>query len=192
MARSPGNKTPYDLFTAEQGEEIATLFGTSRIAANDVTLRPSLLGVEVKVREGVSPAETVSAGKCPPVHRHTSRTDGGDQSHPLVPKKHGAPGMGELCHETAARRAEQTPRAVRKAVLGTTKCTFGTTRCDRVPSRHSFSRIYSDKSPENVKKRTHRKDPRPSPRAEGGAGTSRTKPTGRPDATSASLPEPKS
>lgn len=44
-----GNKTPYDLFTAEQGEKSANLFGISRIAANDVTLKPSLLGIEVKV-----------------------------------------------------------------------------------------------------------------------------------------------
>lgn len=58
-----GNKTPYDLFTAEQGEEIANIFGISRIAANDVTLRPSLPGIEVKVRESVSPAETAPAGK---------------------------------------------------------------------------------------------------------------------------------
>ena len=49
-----GDKTPYDLFTAEQGVEIASLFGISRIAANDVTLKPSLLGIEVKVKESVS------------------------------------------------------------------------------------------------------------------------------------------
>ena len=49
-----GDKTPYDLFTAEQGEEIASLFGISRIAANDVTLKPSLLGIGVKVKESVS------------------------------------------------------------------------------------------------------------------------------------------
>lgn len=58
-----GNKTPYDLFTAEQGEEIASLFGISRMAANDVMPRPSLLGIEVKVKESVSPAETAPAGK---------------------------------------------------------------------------------------------------------------------------------
>ena len=58
-----GNKTPYDLFTAEQGEEIANLFGISRIAANDVTLKPSLLGIEVKVKESVSPSETAPAEK---------------------------------------------------------------------------------------------------------------------------------
>ena len=49
-----GNKTPYDSFTAEQGAEIASLFGMSRIAANEVTLKPSLLGIGVKVKESVS------------------------------------------------------------------------------------------------------------------------------------------
>ena len=63
VRRGLGNKTPYDLFTAEQGEEIASLFGISRMAANDVTPRPSLLGIEVKVKESVSPAETAPAGK---------------------------------------------------------------------------------------------------------------------------------
>lgn len=50
-----GDRTPYDLFTAEFGEDVAELFGIVRVAANDVTLKPSLLGVEVRVREGVSP-----------------------------------------------------------------------------------------------------------------------------------------
>ena len=54
VRRGLGDRTPYDLFTAEQGEQIASLFGMSRIAANDVTLKPSLLGIEVKVKEGVS------------------------------------------------------------------------------------------------------------------------------------------
>ena len=54
VRRGLGDRTPYDLFTAEQGEEIASLFGMSRIAANDVTLKPSLLGIEVKVKESVS------------------------------------------------------------------------------------------------------------------------------------------
>ena len=49
-----GDRTPYGLFTAEQGDEIASLFGMSRIAANDVILKPSLLGIEVKVKESVS------------------------------------------------------------------------------------------------------------------------------------------
>ena len=55
-----------------------------------------------------------------------------------------------LCPETASRRAEPTSRTAWEAVLGTTQCTFGTTQCDHVPSRHSFSRFYSDKSPKNV------------------------------------------
>ena len=63
VRRGLGNKTPYDLFAREYGEDVAALFGISRIAANDVTLKPSLLGIEVKVKEGVSPAETASAGK---------------------------------------------------------------------------------------------------------------------------------
>ena len=52
-----GDRTPYDLFTAEFGEDVAALFGIVRVAANDVTLKPSLLGIEVKVRESVSPTE---------------------------------------------------------------------------------------------------------------------------------------
>ena len=54
VRRGLGNKTPYDLFAREYGEDVAALFGISRIAANDVTLRPSLLGIEVKVKESVS------------------------------------------------------------------------------------------------------------------------------------------
>ena len=54
VRRGLGNKTPYDLFAREYGEDVAALFGISRIAANDVTLKPSLLGIEVKVRESVS------------------------------------------------------------------------------------------------------------------------------------------
>ena len=49
-----GDRTPYDLFAAEFGEDVAALFGISRMAANDVTPRPSLLGIEVKVKESVS------------------------------------------------------------------------------------------------------------------------------------------
>ena len=54
VRRGLGNKTPYDLFAREYGEDVAALFGISRIAANDVMLRPSLLGIEVKVKESVS------------------------------------------------------------------------------------------------------------------------------------------
>ena len=145
VRRGLGNKTPYDLFTAGQGEEIATPFGISRIAANDVTPRPSLLGVEVKAREGVSPAETVSAGKCPPVHRHTPRTGGGDRSHLLVPKRRGAPGAGgALPWNGPAAGGTDSPDGAGGG-FGRTRCTFGTTRCDHVPSRHRTSRIYLDK-----------------------------------------------
>ena len=58
-----GDKTPYDLFTAEFGEDVAALFGIVRVAANDVTLKPSLLGIEVKVKEDVSPKDENSPGK---------------------------------------------------------------------------------------------------------------------------------
>ena len=54
VRRGLGNKTPYDLFAREYGEDVAALFGISRMAANDVTPRPSLLGIEVKVKESVS------------------------------------------------------------------------------------------------------------------------------------------
>ena len=49
-----GDRTPYDLFAAEFGEDVAALFGIVRVAANDVTPRPSLPGIEVKVKESVS------------------------------------------------------------------------------------------------------------------------------------------
>ena len=52
-----GDRTPYDLFAAEFGEDVAALFGIVRVAANDVTPRPSLPGIEVKVKESVSPTE---------------------------------------------------------------------------------------------------------------------------------------
>ena len=63
VRRGLGNKTPYDLFTAEQGEEIANIFGISRVAANDVTPRPSLLGIEVKVKENVSRSDVETSAK---------------------------------------------------------------------------------------------------------------------------------
>ena len=49
-------QAPYDLFAGEFGKDAAALFGISRVAANDVTLRPFLLGVEVRDRESVSTA----------------------------------------------------------------------------------------------------------------------------------------
>ena len=45
-----GDRTPYDLFTEEFGEDVAALFGIVRFAANDFTLKPSLRGIEVKVK----------------------------------------------------------------------------------------------------------------------------------------------
>jgi hypothetical protein len=44
---------PYDLFTKEYGVEVASLFGISHISPNDVILKPSLLGIEVKVKNWV-------------------------------------------------------------------------------------------------------------------------------------------
>ena len=44
---------PYDLFAREHGEDVATLLGISRIDPNEVTLKPSLLGIELKVKEWV-------------------------------------------------------------------------------------------------------------------------------------------
>lgn len=48
-----GERTPYDLFRAEFGGEIMDLFAITRIAANDITLKPSLPGIEVAVKEGL-------------------------------------------------------------------------------------------------------------------------------------------
>lgn len=45
-----GDKTPYDLMTQKFGVEFADLFNIRRIPANDVILKPSLLGIEQKVR----------------------------------------------------------------------------------------------------------------------------------------------
>lgn len=48
-----GDRTPYDLFTREHGEQLATALGIVRIAPNDVTLKPSLLGIEICVKDWV-------------------------------------------------------------------------------------------------------------------------------------------
>jgi len=58
-----GDRTPYDLFAAEFGEDVAALFGIVRVAANDVTPRPSLLGIEVKVKENVSRSDVETSAK---------------------------------------------------------------------------------------------------------------------------------
>lgn len=48
-----GDKIPYDLMTAKLGVEFADLFNIRRIPANDIVLKPSLLGIEQKVRPGI-------------------------------------------------------------------------------------------------------------------------------------------
>ena len=58
-----GDRTPYDLFAAEFGEDVAALFGIVRVAANDVTPRPSLPGIEVKVKENVSRSDVETSAK---------------------------------------------------------------------------------------------------------------------------------
>lgn len=52
-----GDKTPYDLFTKKFGTEVADLFNIRKIPANEIILKPKLLGLEQKVRPQVS-AET--------------------------------------------------------------------------------------------------------------------------------------
>ena len=49
-----GDKAPYDLFTQRFGTEIAELFGIKRIPANEIVLKPKLLGIEQKVRPWVN------------------------------------------------------------------------------------------------------------------------------------------
>ena len=51
VRRSIGNKTPWQLFAESFGPECANLFGVVEIAPNDVCLKPSLLGIEVRVRK---------------------------------------------------------------------------------------------------------------------------------------------
>lgn len=49
VREASGDKTPYDLMTGKFGVEFADLFNIRRIPANDVVLKPSLLGSERKV-----------------------------------------------------------------------------------------------------------------------------------------------
>ena len=51
VRRSIGNKTPWQLFAESFGQECAKLFGVVEIAPNDVCLKPSLLGIEVRVKK---------------------------------------------------------------------------------------------------------------------------------------------
>ena len=50
VRESANDKTPYDLMTRKFGVEFADLFNIKRIPANDIVLKPSLLGIEQKVR----------------------------------------------------------------------------------------------------------------------------------------------
>ena len=48
------DKAPYDVFTQKFGTDVADLFNIRRIPANDVVLKPKLLGIEQKVRPWVT------------------------------------------------------------------------------------------------------------------------------------------
>lgn len=48
------DRAPYDLFTQKFGTDVADLFGIRRIPANDIVLKPGLLGIEQKVRPWVT------------------------------------------------------------------------------------------------------------------------------------------
>ena len=53
------DRTPYDLFVSRFDADIAEkVFGIRRIEPNDVTLKPSLLGIEVKIKEWVTREES--------------------------------------------------------------------------------------------------------------------------------------
>ena len=56
VRESTNDKTPYDLMTRKFGVEFAELFNIRRIPANDVILKPSLLGIEQKVRPEITRA----------------------------------------------------------------------------------------------------------------------------------------
>lgn len=48
------DKAPYDVFTQKFGTDVADLFNIRRIPANDIVLKPKLLGIEQKVRPWVT------------------------------------------------------------------------------------------------------------------------------------------
>ena len=49
-----GDRAPYDVFTQKLGTDVADLFNIRRIPANDIVLKPKLLGIEQKVRAWVT------------------------------------------------------------------------------------------------------------------------------------------
>ena len=56
--RALKDRTPFDLFAERFGADVAEkVFGVHKVSPNDVVLKPSLLGIEVKVKEWVSADE---------------------------------------------------------------------------------------------------------------------------------------
>ena len=53
VRKSIGNRTPYDLFADEFGGDVAGIFGIRRVEPNDITLKPSLLGLTVELKPGL-------------------------------------------------------------------------------------------------------------------------------------------
>ena len=48
------DRTPFDLFAEKFGADIAEkVFGIRKVSPNDIVLKPSLLGLEVRVKEWV-------------------------------------------------------------------------------------------------------------------------------------------
>ncbi|MDA3923121.1 MAG: hypothetical protein PF904_00285 [Kiritimatiellae bacterium] len=50
IRQSLKDRTPYDLFTATFGTQVAELFGIRAVPADDIILKPSLLGIVQKTR----------------------------------------------------------------------------------------------------------------------------------------------
>ena len=56
--RALKDRTPFDLFAERFGADVAEkVFGVRKVSPNDVVLKPSLLGIEVKVKEWVTADE---------------------------------------------------------------------------------------------------------------------------------------
>ena len=51
---SLADKAPYDVFAQKFGTDVADLFNIRRVPANDIVLKPKLLGIEQKVRPWVT------------------------------------------------------------------------------------------------------------------------------------------
>jgi IS30 family transposase len=63
VREASGDKTPYDLMTRRFGVEFADLFNIRRIPANDIVLKPSLLGIKQKVRPEITKATNPKSSK---------------------------------------------------------------------------------------------------------------------------------